>query len=216
MEPREHLKQVFGSEPRSVVVTKPPRDPMMDLITRIQQQSAEWRAKNFPPKSYDPITTSAMEQALGVCEEAGEMAHHVLKMVQQIRGTREEHLEQIEDACGDIFIYMCGLATRLDFDLHDAFQKAWDEVKQRDWEKNSFDGKHEFAGPHEETELKNVTQTEGGALVKSDHRPQITQYDQSQAPQFTGEICRECGNATMIRTGSCSTCSSCGWNDGCG
>ncbi len=32
----------------------------------------------------------------------------------------------------------------------------------------------------------------------------------------TGEMCPQCGNATMQRTGACHTCSSCGYNTGCG
>jgi len=32
----------------------------------------------------------------------------------------------------------------------------------------------------------------------------------------TGEMCPQCGNATMQRTGACHTCASCGYNTGCG
>ena len=41
--------------------------------------------------------------------------------------------------------------------------------------------------------------------------------ERPRAPQLTGEICREDGcGGLLVRTGSCMTCSSCGFNEGCG
>jgi hypothetical protein len=34
--------------------------------------------------------------------------------------------------------------------------------------------------------------------------------------QFTGSICKACFNATMIRTGTCETCVTCGDTSSCG
>ena len=33
---------------------------------------------------------------------------------------------------------------------------------------------------------------------------------------YTGDACRECGSLRMVRTGTCTTCQSCGANEGCG
>jgi hypothetical protein len=39
----------------------------------------------------------------------------------------------------------------------------------------------------------------------------------SPPPMLTGEFCREPGcGGFMVRTGSCMTCQSCGFNEGCG
>lgn len=32
----------------------------------------------------------------------------------------------------------------------------------------------------------------------------------------TGDVCRECGGLSLVRTGSCVTCQDCGANEGCG
>jgi hypothetical protein len=39
----------------------------------------------------------------------------------------------------------------------------------------------------------------------------------SRSPSITGEFCREDGcGGLLVRTGSCMTCQSCGFNEGCG
>lgn len=106
----------------------------MDL-TYIQEQTQAWREQSFPAEH-----RTAPLQALGVCEEAGELAHAVLKMEQGIRGTREEHIAAAQDAVGDIVIYLMGLCTSLDINLEWCIAIAWAEVEQRDWSKNKQDG----------------------------------------------------------------------------
>lgn len=49
---------------------------------------------------------------LGMCEEAGELVHGVLKLSQGIRGTREEHIANIKDAIGDIGVYLMNFYHR--------------------------------------------------------------------------------------------------------
>ncbi len=34
-------------------------------------------------------------------------------------------------------------------------------------------------------------------------------------PQFSGDICHECGSPAMVRTGTCMTCQECGETSGC-
>lgn len=98
-----------------------------DLITRIQREHAAWSRHNFGD------TQNLTNSALGVCEEAGELAHAVLKMNQSIRGSLGEHRAAAADALGDIFMFMCGVATELDLDLRDCIGETWEQVRQRDW-----------------------------------------------------------------------------------
>lgn len=107
----------------------------MGLLAELQSDTQIWREKNFPPEHRTPEL-----QTLGVCEEAGELAHAVLKMRQGIRGTHEQHIAAIEDAAGDITIYLCGLFSNLGLDLEAAVSKAWTEVQTRDWKENPQDG----------------------------------------------------------------------------
>lgn len=96
-------------------------------LRRIQLEHAEWAERNFGD------TQNLTNSALGVCEEAGELAHAVLKINQSIRGSREEHREAAADALGDIFIFACGVATALGLDLEECIVRTWDQVSQRDW-----------------------------------------------------------------------------------
>lgn len=38
---------------------------------------------------------------------------------------------------------------------------------------------------------------------------------QARAVGFTGDVCKTCGNFTMIRAGTCLTCTTCGATTGC-
>lgn len=98
------------------------------FLTWLQKNSQAWREHSFPPEH-----RTAPLQALGVCEEAGELAHAVLKMEQGIRGSRSEHVIAAADAVGDIIIYLAGLCTSLNINLHSCVYKAWLEVANRDW-----------------------------------------------------------------------------------
>ena len=55
------------------------------------------------------------------------------------------------------------------------------------------------------------------------HIAPITTQDPPRAPTqpkslngYTGESCRSCGGIYVVRTGTCSTCRSCGETTGCG
>jgi NTP pyrophosphatase (non-canonical NTP hydrolase) len=105
------------------------------VLRQIQQETHEWRIRNFALEH-----RSAPLQVLGVCEEAGELSHAVLKDVQGIRGTHAEHVEEARDAMGDIVIYLCGVADAMGLDLQECVESAWNEVRQRDWQKNKDTG----------------------------------------------------------------------------
>jgi NTP pyrophosphatase (non-canonical NTP hydrolase)/plasmid maintenance system antidote protein VapI len=103
-------------------------------LYELQLEHLEWASHNFPDNDkVNPI--------LGVCEEAGELAHAVLKMRQNIRGSEQEHREEIEDAIGDICIYLLDVCNKYGFNLERVIRKTWNEVKQRDWKKNPVNGK---------------------------------------------------------------------------
>jgi NTP pyrophosphatase (non-canonical NTP hydrolase) len=101
----------------------------------LQEESQKWRDANFPLEHRTPEL-----QALGVAEEAGELAHCILKMIQGIRGTEAEHLKAAGDAMGDIIIYLCGLASNLGLDLEQEVYKAWLQVSKRNWVENKVTG----------------------------------------------------------------------------
>jgi NTP pyrophosphatase (non-canonical NTP hydrolase) len=85
----------------------------------------EWIDHNFP-------NTRSIEQLLGIQEELGELSHHFLKRHQNIR-MNEDHDDGIEDAVGDIFIYLVHFCYRENIDLEEAINKTWNHVKKRDW-----------------------------------------------------------------------------------
>lgn len=103
-------------------------------LGRIQDEAHAWRERNFPD-TYTPV-----HQVLGVCEESGELAHAILKLEQGIRGTAEEHNKAAQDACGDIIIFLTGVASAMGFRLDEALYNAWTEVKFRNWQANKHDG----------------------------------------------------------------------------
>lgn len=106
-----------------------------DFLTWLQKNTQAWREHSFPPQH-----RTAELQTLGVCEEAGELAHAVLKRVQGIRGTDKEHAEAEQDAVGDIMIYLAGFCTSRGYNLKACAYKAWLGVAQRDWSKYKEDG----------------------------------------------------------------------------
>lgn len=98
--------------------------PVCDL-SYLQERRNKWVAHNFPGK--DTLITST----LGVVEEVGELAHHILKRDQGIR--KEDHEAEIKDAVGDIIIYLMGVATHEGFDIGQIVQETWEHVEKRDW-----------------------------------------------------------------------------------
>lgn len=69
---------------------------------------------------------------LGLMEELGELSHSYIKMW---RGIRKANREGLEDAVGDIVIFLTSFCNThgIDIDLQDAVERAWAVVKQRDW-----------------------------------------------------------------------------------
>lgn len=104
----------------------------MDWI-QLQLEVGEWARRNFGGNP-------AIYPLLGAVEEMGELSHAVLKGLQGIRGTKEEHDAKAKDAVGDIIIYLADFCERSGYSLNDCIENAWDEVKERDWRKNRDNG----------------------------------------------------------------------------
>lgn len=97
----------------------------MDL-RQFQEEHKRWRDHNFP-------TFRETDGLLGVVEEVGELAHAHLKMQQGIRGGEDKFRADAEDAIGDILVFLMSYCNTNDFVLADCLERAWNEVKDRDW-----------------------------------------------------------------------------------
>lgn len=102
-------------------------------LTELQAERNDWVAENFPDDSL-------IDSLLGAIEELGEIAHHLLKRKQGIRGSDEYHTEQIRDGVADLVIFGAGIASHEGFDYGVAVQETWNQVKQRDWQKDKEKG----------------------------------------------------------------------------
>ena len=100
----------------------------MPSLTELQRELLIWQLYNFPDRNkWEPI--------MGVSEEIGELAHAFLKRHQRIRGTAEKHSADMQDAIGDIIVYLADVCNAEGFSLQNCLDLAWTEVQQRDWAK---------------------------------------------------------------------------------
>lgn len=83
---------------------------MIDWFKLVQERNA-WVARNFPTEDEIP----GRESILGCIEEHGELAHAHLKCKQGIRGTREEHEAAMQDAIGDLMVYLLGVMAAVGY-----------------------------------------------------------------------------------------------------
>lgn len=99
-------------------------------LRELQAQVATWVSHNFPDADRTGV-------ALGLCEEAGEVARAVLKQAQGIRGTHEEWDAEIRKEIADVVIKACDVARACGFDLADAVAHRWADVSRRDWRRDA-------------------------------------------------------------------------------
>lgn len=110
-------------------------EPVGRINIRFMQVDRDrWVEHNFPDTPKD-------DSFYGMVEELGELAHHMLKRRQGIRGEGVDHDAEIKDACADLFIFMLGIASHEGFDLVQAIEETWYEVSQRDWIAFPHDGR---------------------------------------------------------------------------
>jgi NTP pyrophosphatase (non-canonical NTP hydrolase) len=107
-------------------------DVPLDEFSGLQVRLARWQARNFGVASHE-------QMALGVAEEAGELAHAVLKHSQGIRGMAdpEAYREAAGDAIADVAIYAIQLATALRLDFATLLMATAEKVMERDWRANA-------------------------------------------------------------------------------
>lgn len=105
-------------------------------LEQLQADHSVWLAHNFPDQT-------PHQGLLGVVEEVGELAHAHLKAEQGIRGMDSvfDQMARKADAVGDIIIFLCGYCSNNGLDLSKCVERAWDEVKDRDWQANPTDGR---------------------------------------------------------------------------
>lgn len=97
-----------------------------------QAEVVAWNAHNFGDDK------SRIEDALVVCEEAGELARAVLKQHQQIRGTYDEWQGEIAKEVGDVVITLASLAANAGLSLQDCIADRWAVVGARDFTANKI------------------------------------------------------------------------------
>jgi NTP pyrophosphatase (non-canonical NTP hydrolase) len=107
-------------------VAKTDRALRSGTLRLVQAEHRVWIMQNFPGET-------KWQAFVGMAEELGEIAHHLLKREQGIRGEGVDHAAEIRDGCADLVIFMMTLADNEGFDLMDAINEAWDQVKKRDW-----------------------------------------------------------------------------------
>lgn len=76
----------------------------LDLV-ELQKEIYVWKERNFGGTFMD-----GHQMLMGVAEEIGELSHSFLKYEQKIR-VNEDHIENMKDAIGDIFIFLCNYLT---------------------------------------------------------------------------------------------------------
>lgn len=122
-------------------------------LSILQDEVLQWQQRNFPgQRSHEP--------ALGVPEEAGELweaafqllslgrlsalvgrlCHAELKLEQSIRGTPDELQAKLEDAIGDLVIFVVDLCNTRGLDLQRIVDRTWEAVSKRDWQRDPVAG----------------------------------------------------------------------------
>lgn len=122
-------------------------------LRTLQAEVGEWQRRNFPQQPPG-------QPALGTAEETGELweaalellglgklsalvgrvCHAELKLEQRIRGTREELRARLEDAIGDLVVFIANLCNTRGIDLQEVVDRTWSQVSKRDWRSDPVSG----------------------------------------------------------------------------
>lgn len=111
---------------------------MIDL-TEVQDKLWSWQITQFPE---EVIKILRLELALGMNEEAGEVAHAILKRSQNIReGTDINKIEElVADGVSDALIYGMNLCSTFNINFEEVFVKTVESVLKRNWKENPENG----------------------------------------------------------------------------
>lgn len=95
------------------------------FLDQLQKDIAKWHDHNFGD-------TDQTWRALIICEEAGELAHVILKQAQGIRPetSSDEHLR---DAIGDIGVALMALCASRQWSFSDILSEVSTKVLKREW-----------------------------------------------------------------------------------
>jgi NTP pyrophosphatase (non-canonical NTP hydrolase) len=97
----------------------------MRSLDELQAEVEEWQRQNFPE-------AQELELALGVCEEAGELAACVLKLHRRMRGEKYSEA-RLRDQIGDIIVYLMGICSLREWKLSEVIEETGEAVLKRDW-----------------------------------------------------------------------------------
>lgn len=119
-------------------------------LNLVQERLAKWQKKNFPEIPLPPKEVRLLQLALGMCEEAGEVAYEVLKSSQRIRnGAGEDKTkEEIVDGVIDTFIYGMQILSALGVEVEDPLIQVVESILKRDWISFPKDGVGENGYPN--------------------------------------------------------------------
>ena len=114
------------------------------MIDLKQKELYNWQNTNFPSEDLKKYTKNELikiiknlQMALGLCEEAGEIAHHGLNATQGIRGgVNGINKEQLGDGVADVLVFGQQLLSQNDINAEEVIDKTINEVLERDWKKN--------------------------------------------------------------------------------
>lgn len=136
LNPIEKATQVFNTY-AAMGGPDVPAEPWSALQVRL----VRWVHQNFGG-------CNIVHQTLGVCEEAGELAHAVLKHEQGIRGLTSQDAYRAEagDAVADAVIYLMQVCTALRLDFGTLVTATAENVMRRDWKRNPKDADEKTDG----------------------------------------------------------------------
>ena len=105
----------------------------MKTLDEIQAEVDHWATRNFGPNR------EAWKRLLGVQEEVGELSHHHLKRIENIR-LNEDHNAGIRDAIADIVVYLLDYCNLEGISLQQELETTWEKVRLRDWVNHKLTG----------------------------------------------------------------------------
>jgi len=124
------------------------------MIDLKQQELYDWQKHNFPTDHLFLLSKEELvniililQVTLGMNEEAGEVAHAVLKGTQGIRGgVNGIDANLVSDGVGDNLIFGQQLLSLLKRDSEKEVAKVIDSVLKRNWVDNRVNGEIEVDG----------------------------------------------------------------------
>ena len=129
------------------------------MIDLKQKELYDWQKRNFPtdhllelPKEQLIGIILILQVTLGINEEAGEIAHHVLKGTQMIRGGANGiNKKEVANGVGDNLIYGMQLLSLLKLKAEDEIPEVIEEVLARNWVDNPENGDLSLTGNGDES-----------------------------------------------------------------